>query len=126
MRIIWVGVGGFAGSALRYWLSGVVLARYPGTALPWPTIVVNLTGCLVIGVLAGAAESRELLGPDARAFVFAGLLGGFTTFSAFALETVNSARTSAWQPAMLNVAISVVAGVALCWLGRAAIVQVLR
>jgi CrcB protein len=126
MRIVLVGIGGMAGSMLRYWLSGVAQGWAPGSRLPAGTIAVNLIGCLVIGILAGVADARGLISADARAFLFAGLLGGFTTFSAFALETTEAARGGMWSTALANVAISVLGGVALVWIGRTAMIQVLR
>ncbi len=125
MRALWVVIGGGIGSVLRYWISGAALAAWPGTMLPIGTIIVNILGCLVIGVLAGVSDARGLIGPEARAFLFTGLLGGFTTFSAFALEAVNSSRSGAWMTAATNVAVSVVFGLMAVWLGRAIALRVL-
>lgn len=126
LRIIWVGIGGFIGSVLRYWLSDAAQRAVPGTSFPVGTLVVNVAGCLVIGLLAGAADARGLIGPDARAFLFAGLLGGFTTFSAFALESVNAFKAGSAAIALLNIAASVVLGIGAAWLGRALVMQALR
>jgi fluoride exporter len=76
-----VGVGGFAGSCLRYW-AGVAGARLAGAPTPWATAFVNVTGCFAIGLLATRALSPEL-----RAFALVGVLGGYTTFSTFGYET---------------------------------------
>jgi CrcB protein len=126
MRALLVGVGGFIGSVLRYWLSGAALATWPGTTLPVGTIFVNVLGCLIIGILAGVADARGLIGPDLRAFLFTGILGGFTTFSAFALETMNLSKEGAMMSAALNVGISIVFGLAAAWAGRAVCLQLLR
>ena len=84
MRVLLVGIGGFIGSVLRYWLSGGIQSAAPRSSFPYGTPAVNLLGCLAIGILAELAESRGFLRPDTRAFLFVGVLGGFTTLSAFA------------------------------------------
>jgi CrcB protein len=118
MRVLLVGAGGFAGSVLRYWLSGVVQSGAGSTSFPVGTLVVNVLGCCAIGVLSELSETRGLLSPDSRALLIVGLLGGFTTFSAFANETVSAVRDGDVALASLNV----LASVALClggvWLGR--------
>jgi CrcB protein len=126
LRILLVGLGGGIGSIARYWLSGALERAVPATSFPLGTFVVNVAGCLVIGILAGLADARGLIGPDARAFLFAGLLGGFTTFSAFALETVNTLKAGSAAVAMTYVAASVVLGIGAAWLGRALVMQALR
>ncbi len=83
-----VGAGGFIGAVLRYFLSGLVQNASGNGGFPWGTLAVNAAGCLFIGFLMGIAENRECFGPDARAFIFIGILGGFTTFSAFGWETL--------------------------------------
>ena len=82
-----VGSGGFIGALARYGLSGLMQRQVPLTTFPYGTLVVNLLGCLLIGVIAGLVESRQLFGPEFRTFALIGLLGGFTTFSAFGYET---------------------------------------
>ena len=126
MRALLVGIGGGIGSVLRYWLSGALERAVPATSFPLGTFVVNVAGCLVIGVLAGLADARGVITPDARAFLFAGLLGGFTTFSAFALETVNHLKAGSTAVALTYVAASVVVGIGAAWLGRALVTQALR
>jgi fluoride exporter len=76
-----VGLGGFAGSCLRYW-AGLAGARFAGAPMPWATAFVNVSGCLAIGLL-----SARSLSPELRAFAVVGVLGGYTTFSAFGHET---------------------------------------
>jgi len=95
----------------------------PGTgalaAFPAGTLVVNVTGSLLIGLLAGLAESRALLGPEARLLLVTGLLGGYTTFSAFSLETLLLLRAGQTATALATVALQVVLGVAAAWAGFA-------
>lgn len=112
-----VGSGGFIGALARYGFSGLVHRQLPLAIFPYGTLLVNLLGCLLIGVLAGLAESRQLFGPQFRLFVMIGILGGFTTFSTFGFETLAMLRHADYLRAGANVGISVVAGVALVWLG---------
>lgn len=80
-----VGIGGFLGSVARHAL-GSQVQQWATTRFPWPTFAVNVLGCLAIGLLAGLGERYRVLGADARLFLFTGVLGGFTTFSAFSLD----------------------------------------
>jgi CrcB protein len=113
MSYVWVAVGGALGSVARFAVSGFAVRAW-GPAFPWGTLVVNVAGSLAIGVAAGlvSAGGRALVAGDARSFVIVGVLGGFTTFSAFSLETLNLARSNGWFAAGTNV----VASVALCLL----------
>lgn len=118
MTYVWVALGGALGSVARYACS-TAAAGWLGAAFPWGTLLVNVTGSFAIGLLAAlvAADGRPLLGSDARAFVLVGVLGGFTTFSSFSLETLALARTGAVGAAAFNVALSVVLCLAGAWLG---------
>ena len=113
-----VGVGGFAGSVSRYYLGGLVLHLTAASRLPWATFVVNALGCLVIGALAGGAELRHVLSPNARLFLFTGFLGGFTTFSAFGYETYFLGRSHAPFQAALNIVLHLVLALPAVWLGH--------
>jgi CrcB protein len=114
MAYVWVAIGGALGSVARFACSGLA-ARWLGLGFPWGTLFVNVAGSFAIGMLAAlvAADGRPVLGSDARAFVLVGVLGGFTTFSSFSLETLALARNGALGAAGANVALSV----ALCLLG---------
>jgi len=112
-----VGSGGFIGAMARYGLSGLVYRQVPLSVFPYGTIVVNLVGCLLIGTLAGLAESRQLFGPHFRTFALIGVLGGFTTFSTFAYETFVMMRGAEYLRAVGNISVHVVLGLALVWLG---------
>ena len=92
-----------------------------GAAASFPvgTLVVNVSGSLLIGLLAGLAESRALLGPDARLLLVTGLLGGYTTFSAFSLETLVLLRAGQFPTALATVGLQVILGVAAAWAGFA-------
>ena len=120
MVYVWVALGGALGSVARFAVSLGAL-RWLGTGFPWGTLLVNVAGSFAIGLLAAlvAADGRPLLGADARAFLLVGVLGGFTTFSSFSLETLELARVGALGAASLNVALSLVLCLAGAWLGFA-------
>jgi len=107
-NLLLVGAGGFLGAVARYLLGGWILHHSMAAKFPWGTFAVNLLGCLVIGVLSGVAERFDTFGHGARLFLFTGLLGGFTTFSAFGLETIFLMRRGEWFFAVLYVGASVV------------------
>ena len=125
MNVILVGLGGAAGAIARYLLSGMVQER-SGGVFPWGTLVVNVLGCLVMGVLAGLADVRGFMTPPARALLVVGILGGFTTFSAFGNETMNLLLERDVLRAGLNVGLNVVVGITAVWAGRAAAFLVWR
>lgn len=114
-----VGIGGFVGSVGRYLVSGWMhdVIRQPW--LPAGTLAVNALGCFAIGVVAGLAEIRQLFTPEARLLVVVGLLGGFTTFSAFGYETFSLARDREFALAAANVAAQVLFGLFAVWAGYA-------
>ena len=111
-----VALGGALGAVARYTLSGLV-HRIASPFFPWGTLVVNLAGCALFGAIAGVAESRGAVGPEARAFLLIGVLGGFTTFSSFAFETVELLRAGNAAAAAGNVAGQVVLGLGGFWGG---------
>jgi fluoride exporter len=119
VRVLLVGLGGFAGAVLRYLLGGLVQGLSTGAGFPLGTMVVNLTGCFLIGLLSHLADVRGAFTPLARTFLFAGVLGGYTTFSTFGNESVNLFRSGQFLPAALNVVGQVGAGLVLVWAGRA-------
>ena len=107
----WISLaaGGILGTFARYFLAGTI-HRFLGAAFPFGTLVVNLTGCFVIGFFAVLAEEKFLLGPTARVFLMAGFCGAFTTFSTFILETSNLTKDGENLYALMNIALSVVLG----------------
>jgi fluoride exporter len=117
-EIIFVGIGSFLGGVLRYLLSTWVHRFLDNPWFPYGTLVVNVTGCLVIGFLAGLADDRAVFTSEARLFVFIGILGGFTTFSSFALETFVLARDTQIVGAATNVALQVILGLVSVWCGN--------
>ncbi|HEU5050507.1 MAG TPA: fluoride efflux transporter CrcB [Gemmatimonadales bacterium] len=119
--LLLVGVGGFAGAVARYRLGGAILHHTVENRFPFATFAVNLLGCLFVGLLAGWGEARAGLpsapSPELRLLLITGFCGGFTTFSAFGLETVYLLRRDAWMVASLNVLVSVAGGIAGVWVG---------
>jgi CrcB protein len=101
-RAMIVGAGGFLGAAARYLLGGVVHRHYDGT-FPLGTWIVNVSGCLAMGVLAALVIDRPVLEPRLRLFLMVGLLGGFTTFSSFGYETLELVRQGSLRAAAVNV-----------------------
>ena len=118
VKILWIGFGGFLGSIGRYLLSGYVQHLVKGTGFPYGTLAVNLTGCLFIGFLSQWVEARGFLSPEARLFVFVGLLGGFTTFSTFGNETMNLWHVGESAAALANIALHVGLGLGAAWFGH--------
>jgi len=116
-KIFLVGIGGFLGSVFRYLLSGFVQTASNIVSFPVGTLSVNLIGCLVIGLLAGLSESRQLFGENARLFIFIGLLGGFTTFSTFGYEVFSFMRDGEFVSSFLNIFLHLFFSIILVWLG---------
>ena len=115
--IMLVGLGGFIGSVARYKLGGLVLHLAAQERFPYSTFAVNILGCLVIGLLAGLTERYELFGSGTGLFLFTGLLGGFTTFSAFGLDAMLLVRRGELLVAALYAGASVILGITAVWLG---------
>lgn len=116
----WIAVGGAIGSVGRYWCSGVA-ARLMGETFPWGTLFVNVAGSFVIGFFATLTgpDGRMFAGSTVRQFVMTGILGGYTTFSSFSLQTLNLVNDGEWLAAGANVTASVVLCLAAVWAGHA-------
>jgi CrcB protein len=116
LRLIYIGLAGAGGTLLRYWVSESVAKRF-GETFPTGTLVVNLIGCFLAGLLFYLMFDRELVSPMMRTVILVGLLGGFTTFSAFGLQTFTLMREGAVGMALFNIAISNVGGLLMVWVG---------
>lgn len=117
MTWIAVAVGGALGSMARHWVNMVIAHRLE-RVVPWATFIVNVVGCVVIGALAGRIASGRLhVTPTMRAFLFVGVLGGFTTFSSFGLDTFTLGHGGAHAAAFWNVAGQIGFGLGGVWLG---------
>jgi fluoride exporter len=104
-KILYVGIGGFAGAALRYIVS-LASARLFGTQLPYGTLIVNVLGGLLIGLLMELSIATDLVPPNLRLFLVTGVLGGLTTFSTFSYETMSLMGDGSWLLAALNTALN--------------------
>lgn len=118
LNYVWIAVGSALGGMARYWCSGAA-ARLIGETFPWGTLFVNVTGCFIIGFFATLTgpDGRIFAGSAARQFVMLGLLGGFTTFSSFSLQTLNLVQDNEWLQAGGNIIGSVVLCLLAVWLG---------
>lgn len=113
-----LATGGAIGTILRYYISTTLYQSLKNPAFPWGTVAINLAGSLIIGLLAGWNDATPFQ-PNLRLFLFVGLLGGFTTFSAYSLETINLFRNSMPVYAMLNILVSNVGGIIFAYSGFA-------
>ena len=116
-NLLIIGLGGFFGAVLRYLVSGAVQDWFRNVHFPYGTLVVNIIGCLLIGLFTTVAESRGLFSAQVRSFIFIGLLGAFTTFSTFSNDTLGLIRGSANTMALMNVTMHLVFGLAAVWMG---------
>lgn len=113
----WVALGGAAGTIFRFWLNGVISTKF--VSFPMGTLVINVTGSFLIAFFATLTDTdgRWRVQPTGRVFFMTGICGGYTTFSAFSLQTLNLARDGEWLYASLNVLLSVVLCLFAAWLG---------
>jgi CrcB protein len=118
LKVLLVAVGGSIGSVLRYAASGLAQDLFRNSTFPVGTLLVNLAGCLLIGAGSQLAEARGAFSDSSRALLFIGVLGGFTTFSAFSNETFSLFRSGSPLLGWLNVAVQVLGGLGCVWLGR--------
>ncbi|MGH8496773.1 MAG: fluoride efflux transporter CrcB [Gammaproteobacteria bacterium] len=118
MSYVWIATGSALGGMARYWCSGLIAHRI-GETFPWGTIAVNVIGSFVIGILAALAEpeGRIFISSSARQFLMIGLCGGFTTFSAFSLQTLALLREGDALRAGANVVLSVAFCLIAVWIG---------
>lgn len=116
-NLLLVGMGGFLGSVFRYFFSGAVHQFMQSGSFPYGTVFVNITGCFFIGFGNGLADFRQMLTPELRLFLMMGLLGGFTTFSAFGYETMALVRDGEFFSASTYVVSQVLFGLWAVWLG---------
>ena len=119
MRLFLVSLGGFLGTGARYGLNGLISQRY-GESFPLGTLTINIVGSFLIGVIFVAAgpDSRVLVSAETRQFLMIGILGGFTTFSSFSLQTLTLLREGDVGAAIVNVTLSVVLGLLAAWAGE--------
>ena len=117
MRIALIAIFGAMGTLARYGLQGVVQIRL-GSTFPYGTLLVNLTGCFLLGLIGQFTMNRMVISPDWRIAIAVGFFGGYTTFSSFSLQTLDLARDGDWLKALLNTVLSFACCLAAVWLGR--------
>jgi CrcB protein len=115
-QLVAIAVGGSAGALLRFWMSSATYALI-GRDFPYGTLAVNVAGCLAMGVLYELLLDRVTFGVELRAALLIGLLGAFTTFSTFSLETLALIEQGEPAKALANIVLSVVLCLAAVWLG---------
>jgi CrcB protein len=118
LRFLVICLGGAVGTGLRYLASGLA-ARWLGADFPYGTLIVNLVGAFLIGLVQEVGTMTLLIPDGVRVFLTVGLLGGLTTYSAFSYETVRLMEYGSWSQAWLNVAVTTALCLLLCFLGIA-------
>ena len=116
MKLLNLIIGGAAGTVARYLLGGAVY-RVLGTSFPYGTLVVNVSGCFILGILASLANKKFMLNPDARLLLMIGFCGAFTTFSTLIFESDNLLKNGQAMCAFSNIFVSVILGFLLFRLG---------
>ena len=121
---IWIALGSAIGGVARYWTSGLVAHQF-GETFPWGTLVVNVLGSFVIGLIATltSPDGRIFIGSDARQFLMLGICGGYTTFSSFSIQTLELVRDGEVFRAGGYIILSVVLCIVAVWLGHIAAVS---
>ena len=116
---VWVAVGSALGGVARYWCSGIIANRM-GETFPWGTLIINVSGSFLIGFIAtvSGTDGRFIISAEARQFLMMGILGGFTTFSSFSLQTLTLARDGQWLLVGANIVGSVVLCLIMVWAGH--------
>ncbi|HEX4211564.1 MAG TPA: fluoride efflux transporter CrcB [Candidatus Binataceae bacterium] len=127
MTYFWVAIGGALGSVMRFGFSGLI-TEVTGGFFPYGTMFVNVTGALLIGIIASLAapDSRYFIPAPARLFLMTGICGGYTTFSTFSLESFNLLRDGEVIPALANMLLSVVLCVISVWIGYTSVMVMSR
>jgi fluoride exporter len=126
VQILIIGLGGGIGSILRYLVSTGVQTGLKNTSFPYGTLLVNVLGCFIIGLLSYLSDTKGILDSETRAFLLIGCLGGFTTFSTFGNETVNLMRGGEYLPGLLNAGMHLLLGLGAVFLGRLAAQSIWR
>jgi CrcB protein len=125
-KVLFVGVGGFIGAILRYAISGYVQGLTHSVAFPHGTLVVNIAGCFLIGVLTYLVETQAGMTPEMRLLLMVGVIGSFTTYSTFSAETINLLQEQRLFLGLINIGTHLFLGLAAVVLGRFTIISIWR
>jgi len=117
-NILIIGIGGFVGAILRYLLGGTVQNLTRGSSFPWGTLIVNILGCFLFGILSGFLSTRSQPNHSLNSLIFVGFLGAFTTFSTFSNDTLQLMNSESSRLGLVNMAVSLIAGIGALLLGR--------
>lgn len=118
LQIIWIGLGGFVGAVLRYFVSGFVHWISRAGYFPVGTMTVNIIGCFFIGLLSVLVDGQNVMDPQIRAFIFVGFLGAFTTYSTFGNDSLNLFETGNSMGVIVNVGLHLILGIGAVWGGK--------
>ena len=118
-RLLLIALGGAIGTILRY-LTSLLAVRWFGPEFPYGTLIVNLSGAFVIGLVQELSAETAMISDYTRLFLTTGMMGGLTTYSAFSYETVRLMEANAWSQAWINVIETTTVCLCLCFLGIAA------
>jgi len=116
VQLLLIAIGGAAGALMRYGIG--LAAQAGGVSFPTGTLAVNLTGAFALGFIATFLVERTTVSPELRIALTIGVLGAYTTFSTFSLETLNLLSDGEWSLALLNIIASVTGSVLLAWAGQ--------
>ena len=116
-KVLLILLGGALGTGCRYWLSTFVYSVVEKPSFPYANFIINVSGSFIIGILAELFEARVLVSPTVRAALLTGVLGGYTTFSSFSLETFSLMRDGEIWLALVNALGSVLFGLVAVWIG---------
>lgn len=118
-QLLWLALAGAIGTLARFGVGNLV-TRWGGGEFPYGTLVVNLLGCFLFGLVVHLADHRQWLRPEVKQVCLTGFMGAFTTFSTFAAESSHLLREAAWSTAAANVLLQNIGGIACVFLGLAA------
>jgi CrcB protein len=116
--VLLIGLGGAIGSVLRF-LTSVLAAQWFGAEFPYGTLIVNLSGAFVIGLVQQIGTDTLMMPDHVRLFLTTGMMGGLTTYSTFSYETVRLMESNAWSQAWINIVVTTTIALSLCFLGIA-------
>ncbi len=118
MKILFIGAGGFTGAIIRYLLIKFIYKFSNDFIFPFAILIINVSGCFLIGLLSGLIDEKNIFSPEIRSFLIIGFLGGFTTYSTFGFETFDLVQSGNFFLSMLNIMLHIVLGMAAVFVGN--------